>query len=172
MNFFQLQEEELNNFVNIHQQILPNRKDRYKTLKISEKDNVNIDLQTIINKSKEILEKSNYLNFNDSKYVIEFHQRNAGFEKNKYGYFDWHTDDYELRGFPVYTILYYIRKDKTIKGGDLEYKINSKKNIHIVNEKDILCFPGNISHYPQPTSGFGCRDLIAVFIKKIKKIKK
>ena len=35
----------------------------------------------------------------------------------------------------VYTILFYIRKDKTIKGGDLEYKINQKKNIHIVNEK-------------------------------------
>ena len=33
-----------------------------------------------------------------------------------------------------------------------------------VNEKDILCFPGNIQHYPQPTSGFGCRDLIAFFI--------
>ena len=55
----------------------------------------------------------------------------------KYGYFAWHTDDYEVAGMPVYTILYYIRKDKTIKGGNSEYRIKSKKNIHIVNEKDI-----------------------------------
>ncbi len=166
MNFSHLDEKELNLFSNIHQQILPRRIERYKTLKVKEKDKINIDLKPIIDKSIETLDKFEYFNYNKNKYVVEFHQSNSGFEKKKYGYFAWHTDDYEVRGFPVYTILYYIRKDKTIKGGNLEYKIKSKKNIHIVNEKDILCFPGNIQHYPQPTSGFGCRDLIAFFIHR------
>ncbi len=167
MNSSQLNEEELNLFRDIHQQILPHREKRYKTFSIIEKDDIDIDLKPIFNKSIEILEKFNYINYNINKYEIEFHQRNSGFEKKPCEYFAWHEDDYEVRNMTVYTILFYIRKDKTIKGGDLKYKINKKKNIHIVNEKDILCFPGNIKHYPQPTYGFGCRDLIAVFIERI-----
>ena len=167
MNSSQLNEEELNLFRDIHQKILPHREKRYKTLEITEKDDVDIDLKPIIDKSLEILDKFNYFNYNINKYEIQFHQRNSGFEKKPCEYFAWHEDDYEVGNMPVYTILFYIRKDKTIKGGDLEYKINKKKNIHIVNEKDILCFPGNIKHYPQPTYGFGCRDLIAIFIERI-----
>ena len=167
MNISHLNEEELNLFRNIHQKILPNREKRYKTLEITEKDDIDIDLKPIIDKSLEILDKFNYFNYNINKYEIQLHQRNSGFEKKPCEYFAWHEDDYEVGNMPVYTILFYIRKDKTIKGGNLEYKIKSKKNIHIVNEKDILCFPGNIQHYPQPTSGFGCRDLIAFFIHRI-----
>ena len=87
MNFSHLDEKELNLFKNIHQQILPKRIGRYKTLKVKEKDNINIDLKPIIDKSIEILDKSEYFNYNKNKYVVEFHQSNSGFEKKKYGYF-------------------------------------------------------------------------------------
>ena len=64
MNSSQLNEEELNLFRNIHQQILPHREKRYKTFSIIEKDDIDIDLKPIINKSIEILNKFNYLNYN------------------------------------------------------------------------------------------------------------
>ena len=67
MNFSHLDEKELNLFSNIHQQILPRRTERYKTLKIKEKDKINIDLNPIIDKSIETLDKFEYFNYNKNK---------------------------------------------------------------------------------------------------------
>ena len=61
--------------------------------------------------------------------TIEFHQRNCGFEKKYKRTFPWHEDDYGAVNFKVYTIIYYIRKDHTIKGGNLEYKFKNKNYI-------------------------------------------
>ena len=162
----QLTKTELNDFVKLHELVLPNRIENYKTLQINENSHSEVNIQPIVNKALEII-RTKYHNFNSKYFTIEFHQRNAGFEKKQNELFAWHQDDYNIRDFPVYTVLFYLRKDKTIKGGDFEYKINTHKTIHKINVGDILCFPGNLSHYPQPTSGFGCRDLIAFFIKRL-----
>jgi len=52
-----------------------------------------------------------------------------------------------------YLIFYYINKI-------INYK-------HTVKEKDILQLKGDLCHKPGSTSGFGCRDLIVVFIRRI-----
>ena len=179
MNHLILSQEELNEFIKIKEKILSKRINTYdKRIIFDEITTVNPEknkkiyeiIQPIKSKSIEILESLKITNYDKNIYAIEFHQRNSGFEKKPYELFAWHKDDYEVLGHPVYTILFYLRKDETIKGGNLQYFLKTKnekiRHIHIVNVGDILCFKGNISHYPEPTSGFGCRDLISVFIKR------
>ena len=80
--------------------------------------------------------------------------------------FAWHQDDYGAVNYKVNTIIYYLRKDKTIRNGNLKYKINDIEATHIVKKGDILCFRGDLWHYPETSTGFGCRDIIVVFIKR------
>ena len=97
--------------------------------------------------------------------MLECHQRNCGFEKKKHTAFKWHIDD-NVTSFPVYTVLFYLRKDITVIGGDLEYKIDNTLYTHQVKSGDIVQLRGDLKHNPQSTSGFGCRDIIVVFIKR------
>ena len=67
----------------------------------------------------------------------------------------------------MYTIIYYIRKDHTIKGGNLEYKLKNKNYIQQIKTGQILCFKGNLQHRPEICSGIGCRDSVVVFVKSL-----
>lgn len=128
---------------------------------------LNIDLvKPILDKSLNILKDNQILNYDQNQFCIEFHQRNCGFEKNKYQWSTWHYDDDGPFNFKVHTVIFYLRKDKTVKGGNLEYKLNKKIELHHVKSGDIVQFSGKVYHKPQPTYGFGCRDIIVVFIKR------
>lgn len=144
------------------------KKNKYYELKNLISTNLNINIEKpIIDKVLSILKENNIYNIDPTNYYIEFHQLNCGFEKKKYQSLDWHYDDYGAVNYKVYTVIFYLRKDKTVKGGNLEYKLNKKIKIHNVKSGDIAQFTGDIYHKPQPTYGFGCRDIIVVFIKKI-----
>ena len=147
--------------LNINQE---NKTDESQIL-ISKKTNIDL-VRPILNKALSILKENNIYNIDSTNYYIEFHKRNCGFEKKQYQSLDWHYDDYGAINYKVYTVIFYLRKDLTLKGGNLEYKLNKKINIHNVNTGDIVQFSGNMYHKPQPTSGFGCRDIIVVFIKR------
>lgn len=161
-----LSEEELTHFSSIHKKFIPKRKKRFETYDIYYKQEKPISINPILEKAYSILDTYNNKNYDKNKYIVEFHQRNCGFEKKKYDCSDWHIDDFAAFNCRVYTILFYLRKDKTIDGGDLEYILDGNKFIHNVKNGDILHFSGNIKHKPQATGGFGCRDIIVVFIKR------
>ena len=175
INFYKLEKDELNAFTSIHEKLIPKRRKKFETYDIWEntsrvpdknKDNYN-SIQPILDKTEELLKIQNNTNYDLSKYVMEFHQRNCGFEKKKYQWSGWHRDDNAARTeFNCYSILFYLRKDKTIRGGDLEYKEDRKTKKHTVSPGDILQFRGDLRHRPEPTSGFGCRDIIVVFVKR------
>lgn len=176
MSFNKLEQSELTQFTSIHKKLIPKRRKKMETYHIYEKtsrfadknkENYNL-INPILNKAEGILNKNNVSNFDLSKYVMEFHQRNCGFEKRKYQWSSWHRDDGAARQFNCYTILFYLRKDKTIHGGDLEYKETGIIKKHIVSSGDILQFRGDLLHRPEATSGFGCRDIIVLFIKRTK----
>ena len=65
-------------------------------------------------------------------------------------------------------LIFYLRKDHTLKGGNLLYKLNGKDCVQTIKTGDILQFKGDIEHCPEPVTGFGCRDIIVVFIKRTK----
>ena len=175
MNHSQLTKEELIQFTNIHEQIIPKRRKNFEIYEIWDPASRNADknknvyplIDPIIKKGINILEQNGINNFNSKRYTIEFHQRNCGFEKKKHTWSRWHRDDDANRhNFKVYSILFYLRKDKTVNGGDLEYQIQGIKLKHIVNGGDVLDFKGDMLHKPESTSGFGCRDIIVLFINR------
>jgi hypothetical protein len=176
MNISKLNQDELDTFKIVHNILIPHRKKRFQTYDILHPTSAFADknkkiyesINPILVKAVEILNQYNFSNYDINNYCIEFHQRNCGFEKKPYQWSTWHNDDYGAVHNRVYTILFYIRKDNTVKDGNLDYKLNKNKNIHthIVTTGDILCFSGDLQHKPQKTSGFGCRDLIVLFIKR------
>mgnify|MGYP007000219706 len=77
----------------------------------------------ILDKALFLLKELNITNIDKKCNHMEFHKRNSGFEKKDLkNWFIWHQDDYSAVSWPCYTIIFYIRKDPTLKGGNLEYK--------------------------------------------------
>ena len=124
MNISNLSDNENELFSFIHNTIMPKRKKDFQTKGITSLDNIIV--KPILVKAKQILDMFNKQNYDLSKYYIEFQQRNCGFEKKCNRSFDWHEDNYGAVSFAVYTIIFYIRKDNTIKGGNLEYRYKNK----------------------------------------------
>ena len=169
MNISELNIDEKNLFASIHNTFLPKRKQNFDTKGILSGKNLKSKtlVEPIIKKTKQILDLFDKTNYDLSQYYIEFHQRNCGFEQKCKRTFPWHEDDYGAVNFKVYTIIYYIRKDHTIKGGNLEYKLKNKNYIQQIKAGQILCFNGNLQHRPEICSGIGCRDSIVVFVKSL-----
>lgn len=173
MNVSQMSEQEQISLTSIHQSIFPKRKKGFEKLSFSYFNNAkskydNIT-QPVLSMTKHVLESLNITNYDFSAWFMEFQQRNCGFEKKVKRTFDWHRDDYATIGYKVHTIIFYLRKDKTIKGGNLEYEIDDKKYIQEIESGDVLCFNGDLKHRPEICSGMGCRDSIVVFVKRRKR---
>lgn len=168
MNVSILNDNENILFNSIHNNILPKRKKGFEKQSFVSNTYKKYDsgIESILAKCKEVLDSFNKTNYDLSKWFMEFQQRNCGFERKVKRSFDWHIDDYATISYKVYTIIFYLRKDKTIKGGNLEYKLKNKKYNQQIETGDILCFDGDIKHRPEICDGMGCRDTIVVFIKR------
>ena len=172
MDISELNSNDIDLLISIHNTMIQNRKKQFnkKGILYNKINNYNIIspiILPILNKTKKILDIFNKKNYDLSKYYIEFHQQNYGFKKINKRTFDWHIDNYGAVGFKVYTVIFYLRKDITIKGGNLEYILNGKNYIQEIIDGKILCFDGDLKHRPEMCSGFGCRDSIVVFIKSL-----
>lgn len=119
------------------------------------------------------LKKSGYTNFDAGCIAFEFQRRNySNFTtEKKLKDFVWHYDDYNAVSFKVYTIIFYLRKDITVRGGNLLYDLEESREKEIrkveVDEGKVVVFPGNVYHSPEISYGLGCRESIVVFIKRL-----
>ena len=168
MNICKLNRVEQEILNSIHNTFIPKRKKHFQIKSVTNynySDNEKL-IEPIINISMKILNKFNKIKYDKNKYLIEFQQRNCCYEKYVHP-FILHEDDYSAVPWKTYTIIFYIRKDITIKNGNLKYIINNKEYIKTIKTGDILCFDGNILHKPEDSYGFGCRDTIVVFFKKL-----
>lgn len=177
MNNLYLSDLENIKFIELHNLLLPKRNKKFDSISFNLSQIKNKDIEylkvpikelfiLIINKTVEILNYFNKNNYDISNCFIEFQQRNCGFEKKKYEVFSWHKDDYTNLNSKVYTVIFYLRKDKTIINGNLKYIKNGKVMNEEIKEKKILCFNGSLKHKPEICEGFGCRDIIVVFVKR------
>ena len=107
---------------------------------------------------------TNGFHIDSSKYHIDFHRYNL-FGKKHSTPFAWHEDDYGSSGYEVNTAVLYLRKDKTIRGGNLLIKGANKV---IVEENMIVLMDGRLIHKPEDLNGFGCRDSIVVQFPRVK----
>ena len=81
-----------------------------------------------------------------------------------------HRDSYGPILAPVNTCIFYLRKDPTFRGSELEiYGICGRlasKPLHTSKaDKKILMFDGSAHHRVLPYSGFGIRDCIVVMFE-------
>ncbi len=114
----------------------------------------------ILNDSIKMLKNNGY-KFDPSIYYIELQRYNVN-NKTKPRY-DWHVDDDGPIKGNVISLIYYLRKDDTIKGGDLAF---FRKKIK-VNENMVITFKGNKYHRATDMSGYGVRDSIVVMFKRL-----
>ena len=77
-----------------------------------------------------------------------------------------HRDNYGLLFGPVNTVIFYLRKDKTVKGGNLEvYRaVLALEPIatYDCSAGNVLVFEGSVVHKVEPLLGTGIRDCIVV----------
>lgn len=110
------------------------------------------------------------LHQNKQRFMIEY-WRHRLFAENKTHIFSKHRDSYGPILAPVNTCIFYLRKDKTFKGSNLEmwglYGRFIKKPIHTFEtDNKIVLFDGAVLHNVQPYSGFGIRDCIVVMFSR------
>lgn len=152
------------NFTNIS--IDKIQKDNKKKDKIK-KDNKDIsisisledDLDEFIKESARIMKENNF-KINPNKFYYEFHLYDV--KSAMESKFAWHIDDYGAVDCEVCTMIYYLDKDETITGGNLEfsnYKI-------VVNSGIIVVMNGDVLHKPEPMSGYGTRKSIVVMFQR------
>lgn len=147
---------------------------RNSSVKIQEYQKIpsNKELQfihPILFKAFSLLIHKGFHNFDPNIATIEFQRRNySNFGRRNTNHRDlvWHTDDYSVDPWEVYTVIFYVRKDASVRGGNFFYEENKKEYEIKVSKGLCLIFPGYINHSPQHGSGFGCRDSIVVLVKK------
>lgn len=125
--------------------------------------------QPLIYKALSLLLNYGYFDYDPTSVTVEFQRRNylnIGKKKQRQKDLIWHFDDFSIEPWRVYTVIFYLRKDKTINGGNFEYEENGREHIIDVDRGMYLILPGYINHTPQHGYGFGCRDSIVVFVKK------
>ena len=80
--------------------------------------------------------------------------------------FDFHEDDGAVIDYKVNTIVFYIEKSETIRGGDFMVEINGKKNTIPIEPKMALVFTGNLVHAPTQCYGKGTRDCMVFHLER------
>ena len=161
----------------IHQQQFQNRRIKsFDIKKFSQTDkNLSQQQRNILETVKVIFSNNGIININTNRMVLEFQQLNC-FGNDKVRNFNWHNDNNVISGLPfsrgVYTLIFYIRKDKTVRSGNFEFKRKNKffgrpTSRLEISEGDVLIFDGSIRHRAIKSYGFGCRDLITVFAEKL-----
>lgn len=118
------------------------------------------DLKNLIENTKKIMNEYSY-NINYLRFYVEFHKYNIN--GCHHSEFDWHEDDYGPVNYNVCTMIYYLYKDDTIVGGNLEFK---GQEIEIKGNQVIL-FNGNIQHRATLMNGKGVRKSIVIMFERI-----
>lgn len=78
----------------------------------------------------------------------------------------WHCENDNYGN--LITVLFYLRKDETIRDGGLLYKDkDNKTNLIEVNSGMTIIMDGRVQHKPQNPYGSGKRELIIVSFRQI-----
>lgn len=107
----------------------------------------------------------NYFRVNPARFLVEVHNFSlTGNEGTVKPAFDWHEDDQGGISFDVCTVIYYLRKDPTIEGGNLEFQ--DMPTVEIEAPMAVL-FRGDMTHRAEAMYGYGERSSVVVQMERI-----
>ncbi len=119
-------------------------------------------------KLKELIEYTakivtdNHFNIDPSNYYIEFHKYFVNGKKTPF--FNFHQDDGGAVHYNTVTCIYYLIKDKTIEGGDLEFE---KYNVINIESNMLVIFNGKLMHRATIMNGSGVRKSIVIQFERL-----
>lgn len=155
--------------------------DVFTNISFTPQSSYNPDILELLIKSKNLMEIYGYkfrctnndlINNNikenetdEFDWLIEFHHYNI--KKYYEPEFGRHCDDKSAISANVNTIIFYLNKDKTIKGGNLiVYDDNGADKKLEINSGDMIIMKGDLEHEIEPLDGFGNRMSIVVQIQR------
>jgi hypothetical protein len=143
------------NFINISIDKIKKNSKNGKNISISLED----DFDELIKESARIMKENNF-KINPNQFYYEFHLYDV--KSTMEPKFAWHIDDYGAVNCEVCTMIYYLDKDETIQGGNLEFA-----NYKVLIQSDmIVMMDGNVLHKPEPMSGYGTRKSIVIMFER------
>jgi hypothetical protein len=137
------------------------KENKSKYISISRKDCNKEAIKELIKDTVKIV-NNNHFKINPSNYHIEFHKYIVN-DKTK-PFFDFHEDDGGAVYYNTITCIYYLEKDNTIEGGDLEFK---KYNIIKIESNMLVIFNGNLTHRATIMNGNGIRKSIVIQFERL-----
>lgn len=105
-------------------------------------------------------------NNRNNNYFIELSRYNCIKNDKPLRIFEYHKDDKSTTDCIVNTIIFYLKKNDSILGGDLKVKINNRETCIPIEEKRAICFKGDLLHTPTEVYGEGVRECIVVHIER------
>ncbi len=123
------------------------------------------NIQQLIINTQQILSDTHFT-INPSRYYLEF-QKYFVNGKTK-PFFDFHQDDHGIVSYNTVTCIYYLTKDNTIEGGDLEFKDKIVEKVIEVKQNMLVIFNGNLQHRATPMDGTGVRKSIVIQFQRLK----
>ena len=128
-------------------------------------------MKSLVKQAARILKAQDYL-VKQKFFHIDFHSYRIQSQDGEVeSSLCWHKDDFGATDYKVHTLILYLQKDTTLKGGDLEYKIGAQLMKQVVSSKLMLAMSGDLEHFPEAMSGFGARDSIVIQFKRKRKRK-
>jgi hypothetical protein len=123
----------------------------------------------LLEESITLLKQHNF-NFDTQDFALETHSYYVNNQEVD-SPFALHQDDYGATRDKVVTIIWYLRKDDTINGGNLHYSstdcnLKDTQLLNITNNM-IVMFTGNLWHVPEICTGVGYRQLVSIQFKDL-----
>jgi len=105
----------------------------------------------------------------NGRYLLEGHLYTLSFGDRPVDTFCDHEDDQAAISFNCETIIFYLRKDENVDGGNFEYIDNNGVRQTIpVYDGQMIMMGGNVMHRPQPCYGEGHRISIVIQLESLR----
>lgn len=162
---------------NVHRNLFKNERKKtivHKSLRLKDKRTYTIGNRSveskcifgsIIGAALYVLDKNGLLNncsLDTSKITVDLRQVNC-FGESKKSLMQYKSP----LSVPCFCVVFYVRKDAGIKGGDFcyegaEHEFDMK--CEVISQGDVVIFQPSINHIQRMVCGVGCMDTISVFV--------
>jgi adenylate kinase family enzyme len=118
-------------------------------------------IRKLILDTKKIINDTSFA-INPARYYVEFHKYFVNGKTKPF--FGFHQDDGGAVPYKTVTCIYYLTKNDTIEGGDLEFK---NKKVIDIKQNMLVIFNGNLKYRETPMDGNGILKSIVIQFERL-----